>query len=224
MPNPLFNIEGLIPELHADSVVLVPNRRLARHISSAWAQYCHQQGQRAWRQPTVQTLDTWLLDCWELLQDRAYPDCLGHSIISPHAERMIWEQAIDDDPDKPVGIEASAFAKLAQGALQNLQRWQVPLTEVANSGHETSQHFLRWHQAFAAMLSNKQLLTAAQAQTFIWQGFQENLLSSEQRVVLVGFNTELPPLYQLILASAFTETLHWRGQKKIPENAALRQL
>ena len=212
--NPLFNIDHLAHELTAHSQILVPNRRLARHITSAWGQHCSQQRQRAWRQAPVQTLDAWLLECWRQLQDRAYPDGFAHSIISPHAERLIWEQLIDGDADNPIGIDGVAFARLAQAALQNLERWQVPFTELAHSAHEASRHLLRWHKMFAAVLANKQLLTLAQAQTFVWRAFEQGFLSKSMRVVLVGFNTELAPLYQHIINAAFTESINWAEPEK----------
>lgn len=211
---PLFDIADLTDELQAQSQILVPNQRLARHITNAWGQHCHLQGQRAWRQAPVQNLDTWLLERWRELQDRAYPDCFGHSIISHHAERLIWEQVIDKDPDKPVGIDASAFARLAQSALQNLERWQVPLAEVAQSAHDASQYLLRWHRQFSALLADKQLLTPAQAQVFIRQAFQQGFLSRGERVVLVGFNTKPAPLFQNIIETAFSKTVYWADPDK----------
>ncbi|MBV1930609.1 MAG: PD-(D/E)XK nuclease family protein [Porticoccaceae bacterium] len=214
MTNPLFDIEGLINELEAHTQILVPNRRLARQITSAWGQHCYQQGLQAWRQAPVQTLDTWLLECWQELQDRAYPDCFTHSIINPHAERLIWEQVIDNDSDKPIGIEGSVFSRLAQSALQNLERWQVPLAEVTQSAHEASQHLLRWYREFSTLLANKQLLTPAQAQSFVWQAFQQAFLSKGGRVVLVGFNTEPAPLFQNIIEAAFSESIYWREAEK----------
>ncbi len=210
MVNPLFNIEGLIHELEAHNQILVPNRRLARQITSAWGQHCCQQGLQAWRQAPIQTLDTWLLERWQELQNRAYPDCFTHSIINSHAERLIWAQVIDNDSDKPIGIDGSAFARLAQSALQNLERWQVPLAELAQSAHEASQCLLRWHGQFSALLADKQILTPAQAQNFVWQAFQEGFLSKGRRVVLVGFNTEPAPLFQNIIDAAFSETNYWR--------------
>ncbi|RLA45595.1 MAG: hypothetical protein DRR06_06980 [Gammaproteobacteria bacterium] len=214
MPNPLFDIKGLRQELEIDSQILVPNRRLARHINSAWGHHCYQQGLRAWRQPWVQTQDAWLLECWHLLQDRGYQDCFSHSIINPHAERLIWEQVIDNDADKPAGIDGSAFARMAQAALQNLQRWQVPFAEVAQSGHEASQHLLRWHREFANVLADRHLLTPAQAQTFVAQAFEQSFLAKQARIVLLGFNTEPAPLYRRIIDAAFFESIYWHEAEK----------
>ncbi len=213
MEKPLFDIGRLVskltPEAGKHTQILVPNRRLARHITSAWSRHCSQQGQQAWRQAPVQTLDTWLLECWQELQDRAHPDCFTHCIINPHAERLIWQQVIDNDADKPIGTDGAAFARLTQSAWQNLERWQVPLEDLAQSAHEASQLLLRWQQKFAGLLAAKLLLTPAQAQTFVLQAFQQGFLASHKRLVLVDFNTDLAPLYQKIIDAAFSEIIYW---------------
>jgi probable DNA repair protein len=209
MPKPLFNIKGLIDQLQSGTLVLTPNRRLARHIGGAWAQHCHQQGQQAWCQPAILSIDIWLLECWQLLQDHAYRASLGFSIVNDHAERFIWEQVIDKDVENPPGVDSPAFARLAQTALQNMERWQVAFSELAHSGHETSAHFLRWRRQFASELLNRQLLTPAQAHAFVWQAFQQNLLPRQEQVVLVGFQTTLAPLYTHIIDSAFNDVAHW---------------
>lgn len=213
MPTPLFDIEGLQSALLAGHTVLTPNRRLARHIGDAWAQHCHRQGHEAWRQAPIQTIDTWLEQLWQTLEDCAYAACLTHSVVNSHAERLIWEQVIDHDPDKPATIDAPVFARLTQTTLQQLQRWQVPLREVANSGHEASQHFLRWQNQFAATMDSKGLLTGAQSQALILQAFNEGILAKHESVLLVGFQTPPPPLSQHILAAAFTEVSYWTEAK-----------
>lgn len=220
MPRPLFNVAGLVDELRAGTLILTPNRRLARHINSAWAQHCHQQDQQAWQQPPIQAVDTWLLECWQLLQDHAFADCLGFSIVDSQAERFIWEQVINRDTENPSGVDSPAFARLAQNALQNMERWQVSFSELAHSGHDSSQHFIRWQQQFAAALLNKQLLTPAQAQTFVGQAFQQKMLPSKASVILIGFQTELTPLYRNIIEAAFDEVVHWLE----PENPAEKQI
>lgn len=214
MPAPLFDIDGLKFALQAGSTVLTPNRRLARHIGEAWAQHCHKEGNEVWRQTPVQTIDTWLDQRWQSLEDCAYAACLSHSVVNIHAERLIWEQAIDNDPGKPATIDASAFARLAQATWQQLQRWRVPLHEVASSGHDASQHFLRWQGQFNSTMDSKRLLTGAQSQALIFQAFSDGILAQSEAVILVGFQTPPPPLYQQILAAAFADVRYWNESKK----------
>lgn len=203
MLKPLFDISQLPDELSAATRILTPNRRLARQILAAWGQHCAEQGQRVWRQPAVQALDDWLDERWQELQDRAYPDCAGYSLVSPQAERLLWEKLIDADNDKPPLIEGSSFARLAQTALQAVEYWQVDWSELANSAHEPCTHWLRWRQLFYQALAEKKLLTSGQARMQVLEAFKQGFLARRPELLLVAFSNRPAPLLQAIISEAF---------------------
>jgi len=217
LPSALFDIEPLVPHLEAGAVVLTPNRRLAQAIVKSWGGYCVQCGLEVWRQPSVWPIEDWLAECWQHLQDRGYQACLTGSVATANVESLLWESAIIDDGFVDACTQAAAFARKAQDAFHNLICWEVPLTDIATSGHEPVLRFLQWQARCQTLLREKDLMTLAESYQVIAKAYDEAALPIGNEVVLIGFQNPPSPLHRRIVESAYNEVVEWQSSRAVAD-------
>ena len=209
MSVPFFNITPLIASIEAGHLILTPNFRLARHITQAWGQRCVEQGLLTWRQPLVMALEAWLESCWAELIEAEHPVLVTRplSVIDSHGEQLLWRSCIAQDNLLPQAADVPSLAELAMQTWQQLQRCNVPLTELKDGHHPASESFLRWLDTFNQALDQKHLVTWEQAQSLVLQAFNDDLFVGYEAVQLVGFQT-LPALHREIIGAAAKDVSH----------------
>lgn len=209
MPLPFFNITPLIANIEAGQLILTPNYRLARHITQAWGQHCVEQGLLTWRQPLVMALDAWLESCWAELIESQYPPLITRplSVIDSHGEQLLWRSCITEDSHLPPVADIPSLVELAMQTWQQLQRCNVPLTELQDSHHPASESFLRWLDTFNQALDQRHLVTWEQAQRLVLQAFNDDFFAGYEAIQLVGFQT-LPALHRDITDAAAKKVSH----------------
>ncbi len=209
MSVPFFNISPLIASIEAGHLILTPNFRLARHITQAWGQRCVEQGLLTWRQPLVMAFEAWLESCWAELIEAEHPVLVTRplSVIDSHGEQLLWRSCIAQDSLLPPAADIPSLAELAMQTWQQLQRCNVPLTELKDGHHPASESFLRWLDTFNQALDQKHLVTWEQAQRLVLQAFNEAFFAGYEAIQLVGFQT-LPALHRDIIDAAAKDVGH----------------
>ncbi|ROS00004.1 putative DNA repair protein [Sinobacterium caligoides] len=197
MLKPLFDILSLHKKLISGTTILTPNRRLTAKIIEAFGQ---QQDSKAWACPRVYSIDDYALQCWQRHNLRGEVE--PHWLLSPHQTLILWEQAIKACDEFYVSRPA-ATAKIAADAFNNIQRWQVDVSDYEQEFNDDvdCRAFLAWQKDFLnrcqrltaftpAMLSNA-LISFHQAQDKI-------AVERQADVVLVGFDVLVPQYQQLV--------------------------
>jgi len=198
MVSALFDIDPLFESIGSKSLLLTPNRRLAAHVQSAYAEACSQRGLSVWETPAIHPLDEWLQHCWShLLADNSNLT-RQLTLLPPQHEILLWERLIRDD-EKSVLLKPYATAKQAQSAYRGLQLWQTELNQEFYY-HPDCARFAHWTKQFQQLCIQRGFVSAAALPQLLIDAFNEQQLSSPKHIVLVGFQ-HLPPLHQQLLES-----------------------
>ena len=221
MSRPFFNIAPLIANIEAGQLIITPNFRLARHITQAWGQHCVDRGLLTWPQPLIMALDAWLENCWAELIESQYPPLVARplSVIDSHGEQLLWRSCITQDSQLPPAADIPSLAELAMQTWQQLQRANVPLSELQDTHHPATESFLRWLDTFNQALDQSDLSTWEQAQSIVLQAFRDDYFPGYEAIQLVGFQT-LPALHRDIINAAAKKVSHSK-QKTTPANITL---
>ena len=197
MVSALFDIEPLFESICPDSLLLTPNRRLAAHVHSAYAEACSQRGLQVWETPAILPLDEWLQQSWQQLIAINSDLAQQRTLLQPLQETLLWESIIRND-EKSVLLKPYATAKQAQSAYRVLQMWQ---TEPGQDFyfHPDCARFAYWHKQFEQHCHRQQLISNSSLSRLIAEAFNDDQLQPPQHIVLLAFQ-HLPPLHQHLLA------------------------
>ncbi len=188
----------------ATDPVLTPNQRLSRSLLERHANDQHQRGIRAWQTPAIYSLENWIKQCWQQLQDSN--NQLGQALLlDSRQELQLWQHCLDQDNETQRWLQPAGAARQAQQALKTLQLWrQHPRSEQLQPYLDNDFALDRWHQSFLLRCQPLQAITVAEAVERLIQAFEQGVLPQQQRCWLQGFQ-DIPPLYQALLAAAFEQ-------------------
>lgn len=217
MMRPLFDIATLKDDIEAGALILTSNNRLATKIQQAWGQYQLTSGKTCWPQPAIYAIENWIDECWQRCCDAGVECVSAGTVISPQVEQFLWEQAIDEDRGKPDNLIPASYARLASTAYSVVQRWKIPIDQL----RDESPLFYQWINDFRTKLIQNRLITAADRTNAVVKSFQSTALSSDRRIVMVGFDS-IPPLYSALTESASSSVSIIR--QFIPEQNQIHQV
>ena len=190
---PLIEISPFRDAIRQDHLILTPNHRLAAKIADAWALATEDS---VWLAPRVLSIDHWLKQCWDELQDQNDTLVRGLSVVGIQQGRYYWERAIA----KHDAEHSSSYAKIAADTLKTLQNWNLSIDQIPDKTPAV-EHFKRWLVSFNELLNRNHLVTQQHAWQLIEQGFKSGSLRREAQILLYGFQST-PPLPNNIIAGA----------------------
>jgi len=207
MVSALFDIDPLFESIKKNTLLLTPNRRLAAHMQTAYAEACSRHGFLVWEQPAIFPIDDWIQHCWKKLIDTNSSLTHNKTRLQPLQETLLWEGIIRND-EKSLLLKPFATAKQAQSAWRTLQLWQ---SELSNEFyfHPDCARFAFWAKQFQQRCEKQQLLTNADQTQAIVTAFELAQLTAEPEVLLVGFQ-HLPPLYEHLMEKAAVNCEHYQ--------------
>ena len=197
MLHPLFNTEPLQQQLTSGALILTANNRLASKIRQAWGIHQSSQGKTAWQQPQVYSLESWLLEKWQQACDAGLTVAASGTLITPQQEKILWEQAIEEDSEKSPLIIPANYASSAQQGYRIVQQWCIPDHELASE----SAMLCRWINRFRTKLKQQQLITLSDIALQIAEAFLTQALPQMASITLVGFQS-VPPVYEQLLEAS----------------------
>src|SRR5579883_1975177 len=115
-------------QVHDDSLILTPNRRLSAVLSRKYSEWQTTQQKKCW--PTLKILPfypTWLEKIWQEYAARELNDCTF--LLSSQHERILWEKILRDSPLNETLLQLTDTAKLSKSAWETLKRWRVSLDD-----------------------------------------------------------------------------------------------
>jgi len=212
MVSALFDIDPLFESIKKNTLLLTPNRRLAAHMQTAYAEACSRHGLQVWEQPLIFPIDDWIQHCWQRLINANSPLTRNKTRLQPLQETLLWEGIIRDD-EKSLLLKPFATAKQAQSAWRTLHLWQCELSNEFYF-HPDCNRFAYWAKQFQHRCEKQQLLTNADQTQAVVAAFEQTQLTAEPEILLVGFQ-HLPPLYELLLHHAAETYQHYQPQTQI---------
>lgn len=167
-------------DLTSDTVVLTPNRRLARYLSNKLNLEL-QQKKTAWQTPAIFPYHAWLKILFE-----KYSNLI---LLNEHQERILWASIIKSE-------NATTIA-LARKAWETIKQWKIPLSALANYSDETK-IFSIWANAFATICKNKNLCDKNTVPEIIVAHVKNGQVKLPARIYLVGFDDISPEQQELL--------------------------
>jgi len=204
MPASLFKLDSLLPALNTNTLILTPNNRLKRKILQAWGEYNLNRNLARWMSPRVHSLGDWQSECWQQLQDMAYPGC-DAAIASDALRKYAWQQAIQASSQDGGLYKTEVLAATADAAWRNLSLWRISDNDLEAFNDPDFQHYLEWLNSTRTILNTRQLTTSEEACERIIMAFADGSLAKETSILLHGFD-DLPPLNKALCHSAAHST------------------
>jgi ATP-dependent helicase/nuclease subunit B len=201
----LFDITPLLPALTQGELILTANNRLRNHILRAYGVYQLAQGQQVWTAPNIYPLNHWLKDCWQALQDQAYP-ASQVMIASAFQRQYLWEDIITNAHNSDALLQPEPLAQSADSALRSLELWRLTEKDLQDYEHQNTLSFLQWLREFKLRLTQSLLITEENSHRIIADAFTASALTPVPRIYLQGFD-DIPPLTRYLLSQATTEVI-----------------
>ncbi len=187
MPN---SLKKILQAAHSGALVLTANKRLYRHLSSAYDQWMQESGVKVWSPPAIHSYDSWLVECLHELGE-------GWSLLQPQQERSLWEDEISA-AERGSTFELLQLAQTAEKARQAHQLLNaygiVPEVRDATPDQRT---FLRWRQAYQQRCREQDWIDKSDLPGKIALAVSDGALALPEDLLLVGFDQYPPGLDQL---------------------------
>lgn len=192
----------LFARLDAHTLVLTPNQRLARFLVKQYDLW-HSASATSWPSLPCSSWSLWLQTLWEQAQTTAAHPLAAGQILTPHQERLLWLQAIEQG-GAPELLSQDSMAEMAAQAWRYLKLWGREPQELPDHLEEV-RLFKTWAAAFQRLCEEQTQLDSASILKCISAITAQNLLPLPQTLILVGFD-EMAPAER-----AFCEQLKAQG-------------
>ncbi|MEQ1581962.1 MAG: PD-(D/E)XK nuclease family protein [Steroidobacteraceae bacterium] len=133
---------GLLAALAEGFTVLVPNRRVAHALRTAYGEHVLATGRRAWLTPDVLTTRAWIERMWFSLR----PD--SRRLLSPQQALVLWERIVAESPAAATLLNPSSAAKAAARSWDLAQAYGIALPAIEAEGGEEALVFADWGRQF----------------------------------------------------------------------------
>lgn len=176
-------------KIEPDSIVLTPNRRLARYCLARYESWNIEQGQLAWPTPKILPIEDWLEELWLSLER---PEIK----LSNFEMLQCWELAILNSPLSEEILNVNAAAKVAKQAWTYLCHWRKSLKQIQELNNPETQAFSEWAHSYLKICA---AIPAVDAHQLV-----EELINHSQNlclpktIYLLSFD-EIIPLHQTFL-------------------------
>ncbi len=179
------------------STIVTANRRLARELSSVFAERQLQAGARAWRRPAIYSWHEWLA----VLIESGRPDASIPLRINAQQSRVVWEQCLRADIDDPL-INIGSLARLCRDSWNQLHEWRVPLAECQGRASGQDQRmFARAAGRYDTHLQDRGWIDDAILPDVLAQQLRQGRVPVQGTLSLAGFDRLTPQATMLIEAA-----------------------
>jgi len=182
--------QRIITRAATGALVLTVNKRLARHLISAYDNRMQAEGKAVWATPQIISFDAWLHRC---LAD------LGEAwrLLDGFPALRLWERLIER---KTAGsslelLQLAATARKAQEAHQWTISYGCSLDDLPLT--EDQRVFLTWQKAYRHECQNHHWLDRAELPALVFSALSEGRLPVPAEILLVGFDQSTPELEEL---------------------------
>lgn len=183
-------LEKIISAATDGALILTSNKRLSRHLQSAYDRQMLIDGQTVWKTPQVFSLDGWL--------GRMFTELgLDWQLLDGHTQKRLWEQIIEEDSagsEKEL-LQLSATAEKAIQAANLLTEYQVDLDSFLLT--DDQQAFKRWLRHYRQLCSERNWHDHTSLASQALDALLTGKLNCPKRLILTGFDQLSPTLLKL---------------------------
>lgn len=206
-----------LEQITNDSIILTPNKRLARLLQQRLEQ---QQTQTAWPTTPILPLQTWLENCYrETLLQQQQP----LSLLTENQEAYIWQQIITDSTVGATLVQPAITAQTAQQAYQILYGWNLTIDVLRQDDAPDIQFFLSWAKTFVRYCQKHHLLSSACLSNYLIDCFAKHTSKLPQHLLLFNFD-ELQPQVERLFNMLVAQGIKIDVVEDICENQSQQQI
>lgn len=176
----------------ADATVVCATRRLVSRLSERYDRGQQDRGRLIWPPLDVLTLDAWLdrIVDQALLAGRTDVARAPQMLLSPFAERLLWERLLSaDEQIAETLLDLGYLAAAATEANALMTVWN--LSADSPVGEET-QRFLRWRQSMHSLCKRNGWMDAPQSRAWQLQVIAASEALLPRRICFAGFDRYTP--------------------------------
>ncbi|GMG88149.1 PD-(D/E)XK nuclease family protein [Biformimicrobium ophioploci] len=215
MVRPAFDLQRLIPgSSSSDCIVITATNRLRNRCQ----QYVGSRQQKsAWYPAPVFSLQEWLENGWQMLQNQMWGPALKQ-VLNREQRLQLWQDTLPQALSSL--LNSSAICKNADDATAALLQWRFDparLSTVFPAQTHGELPLGGWYQSFAESANALQGCTPDQRDTLILEAFEQKLLPLQSGITLLGFD-QISPLHSAILEAAADKVEHAEPVRLIPES------
>ena len=212
------------PNTTAD-VILCSTARLARNLRLAHNRAQAANGLLQWQPLLVMTLAQWLDEVLtqSMLTGEISPDSLPAQPLNTMAERLLWEQVIEQNTSGENAAALFDIPGMAQSAAEAnslMLGWSIKSLEGEQS--EETRHFLQWREAFRTLCRNHNTLESARLLEQQIDYLKRGAGKLPNTIALAGFDRISPQQQRLIdvLQARNVSVTRWNLGLEQPASAA----
>jgi probable DNA repair protein len=183
-------LEKIVNAAASGALVLTSNKRLSRHLRTAYDRRMQALGKQVWPTPRIYSLDAWL--------DRMFSELgEGWRLLQGPPLKRLWEQIIEADSagsDKEL-LQLSATADKASQAAQLLSEYGVSLDSSALT--EDQRVFKKWLLSYREICAEQGWLDRSALAELVFESLHREELCCPKSLILSGFDQLSPLLLKL---------------------------
>ncbi|MCC6262273.1 MAG: PD-(D/E)XK nuclease family protein [Bryobacterales bacterium] len=200
---PSLSIDGYLPQASPSDLLLTAGNRLAREISTRFADTA---AGGAALLPRIMPFDTWLRRSWQELRFQAVlsgdETLRGATLLSESQEEMLWEQTLRSAGagEQTLFLDDTVQACLRSGAL--MDEYRIPLDNPAWDRDTESAVFRDWYGSVRAACRRGRFVRMARLAEFLAKRVEALPSLQGCRLILAGFEEPTPAQASLLEAAA----------------------
>lgn len=177
-----------LADLEPGTTLVTVNNRLSAELRGRYDALQASAGASAWHSPDILPWNAWLQRQYQSLLDTGFTVL---DLLSPHAERLLWEAAIVQPPASGL-LRPAAAADMARQAFALCREWQLDRALLQRHGGDDTRAFLGWWSTVQEVMDRQRLLGRGQLPGLLCEALEAGALEPPLRLVHAGFDTLSP--------------------------------
>ena len=184
------------------SVVVTPNRRLAKVLRREFDDLQVIQGRTAWSTPDILPIAVFIERSYEEMLYSEQADKLP-ALLSTNQEQVLWENIISNSDQAPILFSIPEAARLARKAWKIIHEWQL-ISKLKNLPlNEDCKVFRSWSKSYRGLTQRENQIDKARICDLIIELWKHTRIKKPDRLICYGFDTFIPQ--QRAFLNSFSE-------------------
>ncbi|MBT3887903.1 MAG: PD-(D/E)XK nuclease family protein, partial [Nitrosomonadaceae bacterium] len=173
------------------SVVVTPNRRLAKVLRREFDDLQVIQARTAWSTPDILPIAVFIERSYEEMLYSEQADKLP-ALLSTNQEQVLWENVISDSDQAPILFSIPEAARLARKAWKITHEWQLTSKLKNLPLNEDCKAFRSWSKSYRGLTQRENQIDKARIYDLIIELWRHTRAQKPDRLICYGFDTFTP--------------------------------
>jgi ATP-dependent helicase/nuclease subunit B len=173
------------------SVVVTPNRRLAKVLRREFDSDQVTQGRSAWSTPDILPIAVFIERSYEEMLYSEQADTLP-ALLSTAQEQVLWEDVISGSDQAPILFSIPEAARLARKAWQIIHEWHLTSKLKNLPLNEDCKVFRSWSKSYRRLTQRENQIDKARICDLIIELWRHTRAQKPDRLICYGFDTFTP--------------------------------